>query len=93
MNANVKQSAYVPEPVSIEREENDVIVIEGVRYSGDLFRTNAWPNQEVLYVIRRDDEGVVCVTEIRDVPGAMEFFGAKVASDEEPIIEGVQDGT
>jgi hypothetical protein len=27
------------EPVRIEREHNDVIVIEGVRYGGDFFRT------------------------------------------------------
>lgn len=72
----IKEVEHMPDPVSIEREEHDVIVIEGVRYSGDLFRTLALPSNEVLYAIRRNEEGVVWVTQIRDVPGALEFFGA-----------------
>jgi hypothetical protein len=73
-NQFIKQVDHMPGPVSIEREERDVVVIEGVRYAGDVFRVNAWPNEKILYAIRRNEEGVVCVTEIRDVAGAMDFF-------------------
>ena len=61
------------EPVRIEREHNDEIVIEGVRYSGDYFRTLAVPNADVLYAIRRDDDQV-WLTVIRNANEAEAFF-------------------
>lgn len=61
------------EPVSIEREHNDVIVIEGVRYAGDYFRMMAVPNADVLYAVRRDDDQV-WLTVIRNVDEARKFF-------------------
>lgn len=42
-NQYIRQVAHQPNPVSIEREEGDVIVIEGVRYSGDYFRAASIP--------------------------------------------------
>ena len=62
------------EPVRIEREHNDVIVIEGVRYAGDYFRTMAVPDADVLYAVRRDDEDRVVFTVIRNVEEAEAFF-------------------
>lgn len=61
------------EPVRIERDANDVVIVEGVRYSGEYFRTLAVPNTDVLYAIRRDGEQV-WLTVIRNVVEARTFF-------------------
>jgi hypothetical protein len=60
-------------PVTVERDVNDVLVIEGVRYAGDLFRTFAEPDDRYLYAMRRDGDTVVLVT-VRDVDDARKFF-------------------
>jgi len=73
MNNFIKRTAHMPKSVSIEREENDVIVIEGVRYSGDFFRTNSWPDTKFLYALRRDGDQV-WLTEIHDADEAKKFF-------------------
>jgi len=71
----IQEVAHVAvEPVRIEREHNDVIVIEGVRYAGDYFRTMAVPDADVLYAVRRDDEDRVVFTVIRNVEEAEAFF-------------------
>ena len=71
----IKEVEHVAvEPVRIEREHNDVIVIEGVRYAGDYFRTMAVPDADVLYAVRRDDEDRVVFTVIRNVEEAEAFF-------------------
>lgn len=71
----IKEVEHVAvEPVRIEREHNDVIVIEGVRYAGDYFRTMAVPDADVLYAVRRDDEDRVVFKVIRNVEEAEAFF-------------------
>ncbi len=62
MNNNIKQVPHQPKPVSIERELGDVIVIEGVRYAGDFFRTMSLPNPDYLYAIRRDGDQIILTT-------------------------------
>lgn len=75
MNTFIKQVTHQPkEPVRIEREHNDVIVIEGVRYDGDYFREFGYPNTDILYSVQRDDEGVVRLTMIRTPEEAVQFF-------------------
>jgi hypothetical protein len=61
-------------PVSVEREHPDRLVIEGVTYDGDYFREMGHPDTDVLYAVRKDSEGVVCLTVIRSVEEAKEFF-------------------
>ena len=60
-------------PVSIEREPNDVVVIEGVRYAAELFRVFANPDLNLLYALRREDDQVV-VKIIRNANEAEAFF-------------------
>lgn len=75
MNNHIKQLPHQPkEPVSIEREHNDVIVIEGVRYDGDYFREFGYPDTNILYSVQRDDDGVVRLTMIRTPEEAAQFF-------------------
>lgn len=75
MSQFIKQVPHQPkEPVRIEREENDVINIEGVRYDGDYFRTLGAPDTDVLYAVQRFEEGVVRLTLIQSVEEAKEFF-------------------
>ena len=62
------------EPVRVEREHPDLLVIEGVRYDGDYFRTFSHPETDVLYQVRRDADGVVCLTVIDSLEKAMYFF-------------------
>ena len=73
MNSNIKQVAHQPKPVNIEREAGDVIVIEGVRYSGGFFRTMALPDPDYLYALRREDDVVVATT-IHTMQEAVTFF-------------------
>jgi hypothetical protein len=73
MNNFIKPVAHMPKPVSIERQENDVIVIEGVRYAAEFFRTMSWPDTKLLYALRRDGD-LVWLTEIHDADEAKKFF-------------------
>lgn len=61
-------------PVSIERDANDVVIIEGVRYAGELFRTFAEPSDTVLYAMRRDADGTVRIVTVSNVEEARTFF-------------------
>lgn len=78
MNSLIKQIQHVEQkPLSIEREYNpfgrEIIVIEGVRYDSDYFRTFAHPDTDVLYAVRREEEMVV-LTVIQTLEEAKEFF-------------------
>jgi hypothetical protein len=78
MNSNVKKLAHVAQPpLSIERdytmEGREVIIIEGVRYDADYFRTFAHPDTDVLYTVWRDED-VVVLTLIQTPEEAIEFF-------------------
>jgi hypothetical protein len=71
----IKEFPHVEKkPVSVERELPDILVIEGVRYAGDLFRTLTDPNDSVLYAIRKDEDGVLRVIVIHNALEAMSFF-------------------
>lgn len=72
-NKIIQQVAHQPKPVTIEQAENDVIIIEGVRYSADFFRVHAYPNDKYLYAIRRDGD-VVSLTAIHNANDAEHFF-------------------
>lgn len=78
MNSNIKQLPHqaIP-PLSIEREWNnghEIIMVEGVRYHADFFRMNSMPSDDVLYAVRKRDDGVVFVTVIPDGESAKKFF-------------------
>lgn len=63
-------------PLRIERDYpggREVIIIEGVRYDADYFRTFAHPETDTLYGIRADED-VVRLTCIRNVEEAIDFF-------------------
>jgi hypothetical protein len=75
MNNNIKQVVHEKKtPVRIERDFGDVIIIEGVKYAGDMFREFAIPNSDVLYAVRRDEFGSVALTTIRSLDEAKSFF-------------------
>lgn len=79
MNNMIQPMPHVEQkPLSIEREYtpagNELIVIEGVHYDADYFRTFAHPETDVLYRVERDSEGVVKLTIIHSVEEAREFF-------------------
>jgi len=75
MNNFIKKLPHQDKPpVSIEREENDVINIESVKYDGDYFRTLGAPETNVLYAVQRFEDGVMRLTLIRSVEEAKEFF-------------------
>lgn len=78
MNSNVKNYPHVAQaPLNIERDYTmqgrEVIIIEGVRYDADYFRTFSHPETDVLYAVRRDEETVV-LTVIQTLEEASEFF-------------------
>jgi hypothetical protein len=63
MSNPIKPVPHQPAPpVSIERTGRDEIIIEGVTYSGDFFRTMGLPNPDYLYAIRRDGDQVILTT-------------------------------
>lgn len=62
-----------PKPVTVEHLPGDVVLIEGVRYSGHFFREVSIPNNEVLYAIRRDGDWI-WLTAIRNMEEAKKFF-------------------
>jgi hypothetical protein len=73
----IKETAHQPiQPLSIERDwsgGHEVVIIEGVRYDADYFRTFSYPKTDVLYAVKRDDECVV-LTVIQSEEQAKEFF-------------------
>ena len=73
MNSQIKPVAHQPKPVSIERDVNDVVIIEGVRYAGKYFRMLAFPDRDMLYAIQRDGDRIILTT-IRDANEAENFF-------------------
>lgn len=77
MNSNVKNLQHVAQPpLSIERElavGREYILIEGVRYDADYFRTFAHPETDVLYAVRSHDDTVV-LTIIHNTDEAQQFF-------------------
>jgi len=74
-NSNIQELPHVGvRPVSVEREHPDRLIIEGVRFSGDFFRTISYPDPNYLYAIRRDEDGVVSFLVITNVEGAQDFF-------------------
>lgn len=62
------------EPVQVERVHPDRLKIAGVLYDADYFRTFGAPDMDVLYAVRRDDDGCVCLTVIDSLEKAKEFF-------------------
>lgn len=64
-------------PLSIERDMSfgrERIIIEGVQYDADYFRTFSYPETDILYSVVRDEDGVVKLTCIRTTEEAKEFF-------------------
>jgi len=71
----IKPLAHVSkQPVSVERVHPDRILIEGVLFDGDYFREIGYPKTDVLYMVRKDLDGCVCLTVIRDEFEAKKFF-------------------
>lgn len=78
MNTNIAKIEHVAKaPLSIERDMQsgyEKIIIEGVVYDAEYFRTFAHPDTDVLYAVRNDSDDVVCLTIIQTVDEAVEFF-------------------
>lgn len=77
MNA-VKPMTHVPaQLLSIEREFDaegrEYIVIEGVKYEADYFRTFSHPDTDVLYAVTREED-FLKLTVIDTPEKAEEFF-------------------
>ena len=77
-NQFIKQVAHQAEvPLSIERDWNnghEIIIVEGVKYHADFFRMNAMPRNDVLYAVRKKDDGIVHVTVIQNIGQAQDYF-------------------
>lgn len=90
MNNFIKTLPYqVKAPLSIERDSSmghEIIIIEGVKYDADYFRTFAYPETDVLYAVRRDEE-VVRLTIIRALEEAKIFFEENGQGDPAPTEE------
>lgn len=91
MNSNIKTLPHqVKAPLSIERDismGHEIIIIEGVRYDADYFRMFAHPEADVLYAVKKDAEGVVCLTIIPTAEEAKEFFNEIGQGDPAPTEE------
>lgn len=85
MSNFIKQLPHVPaEPLRIEREfeyGREIIVIEGVRYDADYFRTFSHPETDVLYSVVRGEDDVVKLTVIHNRVEAAEFFDETFGAD------------
>lgn len=82
MNNLIKPMPHVEvRPLSIEREYtmqgHEVIIIEGVRYDAEYFRTFAHPETDVLYAVCRDEDQVR-LTIIQTPEQATEFFNETI---------------
>lgn len=94
-NSSVKPMAHVTQvPLRIEREYTlqgqEMILIEGVRYDAEYFRTFAHPDTDVLYAVTREEDGVVKLTEVRNRVEAAEFFDKAFGADPEFTWEQVK---
>ena len=67
-------SHELKKPVSVERIHPDKLAINGVHYDGDYFRTFANPETDVLYAVRKDEDGCVRLVVIDSLEKAMDFF-------------------
>lgn len=76
-NTHVKEMQHQPNrPLSIERDwnfGNEKIIIEGVAYDAEYFRTFAYPDPTRLYAVRREGD-LVILTSITNVEEARKFF-------------------
>jgi len=93
MNNQIRQLPHVPaEPLKIEREfvhGREIIVIEGVRYDAEYFRTFGYPETDCLYAVTRREEDVVLKT-IRNRAEAAVFFDETFGADPEFAWEQVK---
>ena len=91
MNSNIKTLPHqVKAPLSIERDistGHEIIIIEGMKYDADYFRTFAYPETDVLYAVRNLVDEVVCLTVVRTVEEAKIFFGETGQGDPAPTEE------
>lgn len=92
-NKNVKPMAHITQkPLSIEREYTlqgyEVIIIEGVRYDAEYFRTFAHPDTDVLYAVRSHDDTVV-LTIIHNADEAQHFFEEMGGAAQEEEADGL----
>ena len=78
MNNNIKNIKHVANaPLSIERDMQsgyEKIIIEGVVYDAEYFRTFAHPDTDVLYAVKKDLDGAVCLTIVPTADEAKQFF-------------------
>lgn len=73
-NPFIKELPHQPtRPVSVERTFPDGLLIEGVNYHGDFFRTMGSPKADFLYSIERDGD-MVTIRVIANVDEAKAFF-------------------
>jgi hypothetical protein len=76
-HTQIKAMIHQPtRPLSIERDwtsGREKIVIEGVAYDADYFRTFAYPDGNTLYAVRKEGD-IVVLTSIRNVEDARKFF-------------------
>ena len=73
-NHNITLLPHEPKrPVSLEREHPDIVVIEGVKYAGDVFRTLAFPGPDCLYFFQRNGD-VVNIRLVQTIEEAESFF-------------------
>lgn len=91
MNSNIKTLPHqVKAPLSIERDIStgyEIIIIEGVRYDAEYFRTFAYPETDVLYAVKKLAEDDVCLTVVRTVEEAKIFFDETRQGDPAPTEE------
>ena len=74
MSNFVKQEEHErKKPVTVERDIPDYLIIEGVRFAGDVFRAFGAPNEQYLYALRRDGDTVVLTT-IHNAAEARAYF-------------------
>ncbi len=90
MNSHIKPLPHqVKAPLNIERDMSmghEFIIIEGVKYDADYFRTFACPETDVLYAVVRDSD-VVKLTIVRTVEEAKIFFEETGQGDSVPMEE------
>lgn len=79
---------YPVKPVTIEREAFDMVIIEGVRYSGEYFRQFGHPDVNALYAVRKKGE-IVFLETIHNLDEAKNFFDSP-HPDPLPKGEGVE---
>lgn len=91
----VQTMVHMPDPpLKIEREYTlggrETIIIEGVRYDAEYFRTFQHPNMDALYAVERRDD-MVMLTMIRNAEDARRFFEEIASASPRNDME-VQDG-